>query len=379
MSTMKKKNLTMSNESVSIENRFVVTDESDLKYIKRTLIEIIGKSIAKCEYVLLQLTLTAQKQWRFSSYFHGFKSVNDKNGYDLQTTAIRVISGFLIRRFKIDVNSVKKDIEFVICCKLQDSDDAGYADIMYAIHNIPGLIYNKTMAVYPTDVAFAEKALGVEFSAEYSHYAQLYGSVLGDGIELTTLLPHHHNNVISVTETNRKLNPLIPKDLYVIEDTGIDGIIIWQNHKGEIFESRPNQKPRMVYKSLAEYINKRTSKPISNKKNMRAIYRKLGVNIIKCNKNIMAGAINALYTIPRDYCKSVDVNIFVTDNTRSCEFFINKDGKRHQSEELIDNGTLSDHEVLRAYKWMCEIVKEDPQYVAGKPNVCEFTVKFDGK
>ena len=379
MSTMKKKNLTMSNESVSIENRFVVTDESDLKYIKRTLIEIIGKSIAKCEYVLLQLTLTSQKQWRFSSYFHGFKSVKDKNGYDLQTTAIRVISGFLIRRFKIDVNSVKKDIEFVICCKFKDSDDAGYADIMYAIHNIPGLIYNKTMAVYPTDVAFAEKALGVEFSIEYSHYAQLYGSVLGDGIELTTLLPHRHNNVISVTETNRKLNPLVPKDLYVIEDTGIDGIVIWQNHKGEIFESRPNKKPRMVYKSLAEYINKRTSKPISNKKIMRTTYSKSDVNIIKCNKNIMAGAINALYTIPRDYCKSVDVNIFVTDNTRSCEFFINKDGRRHQSEDLIDNGTLSEHEVLRAYKWMCEIVKEDPQYVAGKPNVCEFTVKFDGK
>lgn len=377
---MKKKNLTMSNESASIENRFIVTDESDLKYIKRTLIEIIGSSVSKCEYALFQMTLTNQKKWIFNSYFHGYKAVEDKNGNDLVTTAIRCISAFLIRRFKIDVNNIKNDIEFVICCKFKDSSEAGYADIMYAIHDIPGLVYNKTISIYPTDISFAEKALGVNFSADYAHYVQLYGSVIGDGIELTTLLPNKRNNVIHATEIGRSLNPLVPRNLYVVEDPGIDGILIWQNHNGEIFESRPNKAPRMIYKSLAEYINKKNKQPMkSNKQIKHTAYNKSGVNKIKCNKNIMTGAINALYTIPRDYCKSVDVNVAVGDTVWSCEFFINKDGRRHQSEDLINNGTLSEHEVVRAYRWMCEIVKEDPQYVAGKLNVCEFTVKFDGK
>lgn len=42
--------------------------------------------------------------------------------------------------------------------------------------------------------------------------------------------------------------------MYVIENTGIDGILMLQNEKGEIFEVSPNSEPVKKFNSLAEYL-----------------------------------------------------------------------------------------------------------------------------
>lgn len=43
--------------------------------------------------------------------------------------------------------------------------------------------------------------------------------------------------------------------MYVVEDTCIDGIIIWQNREGEFFKSLTNEKPNKISASLAEYLS----------------------------------------------------------------------------------------------------------------------------
>ena len=44
--------------------------------------------------------------------------------------------------------------------------------------------------------------------------------------------------------------------LYVIEETHMDDIVIWQNAKGEIYQTAPNAKPIKICDSLAEYVER---------------------------------------------------------------------------------------------------------------------------
>lgn len=100
----------------------------------------------------------------------------------------------------------------------------------------------------------AEKQLGLHFSDEYSKYIQRYGCMAIDSKIITGISENSLYHVVSVTELERKYNPDIPLDWYVIEQTNIDGIVIWQNTKGEIFQTMPNAEPIKLCNSLAEYI-----------------------------------------------------------------------------------------------------------------------------
>ena len=42
--------------------------------------------------------------------------------------------------------------------------------------------------------------------------------------------------------------------MYVIENLNIEGVVIWQDSKGTIYQSRPNHEPKKINKSLAEYV-----------------------------------------------------------------------------------------------------------------------------
>ena len=63
-------------------------------------------------------------------------------------------------------------------------------------------------------------------------------------------------NVVAVTENERKLNPNIPEDLYVIERTDVEGIIIWQKENGTVYYSSPGAEPAILCGSLLEFIQR---------------------------------------------------------------------------------------------------------------------------
>ena len=105
-------------------------------------------------------------------------------------------------------------------------------------------------------IAKAEQELGLEFSEEYREYLLLYGIAAYDGHELTGLAKSSRLNVVSVTNKARKRYPELTSDFYVIEEIGIEEIIVLQNSKGEIYMCAPNYKLSKIDNSLSEYIAK---------------------------------------------------------------------------------------------------------------------------
>ncbi len=104
------------------------------------------------------------------------------------------------------------------------------------------------------EIEKAEKKLGLKFNSEYKEYLTEFGTALYDGHELTGLSRSKRINVVDVTLEERKED--FPKDIYVIEQTGMEGIIIWQSTSGEIYYSTPSGELNKYCDSLSEYVNK---------------------------------------------------------------------------------------------------------------------------
>ena len=105
-------------------------------------------------------------------------------------------------------------------------------------------------------ISNAEKALNLSFSNEYKEYLKTYGIAVFDGHELTGITNSPRVNVVDVTKAQREKDPKIPADLYVIEETDVEEIVIWQSGDGEIFYSGPNQDLTKLCNSFAEYVSK---------------------------------------------------------------------------------------------------------------------------
>lgn len=121
-----------------------------------------------------------------------------------------------------------------------------------AIKSKPNLYFGKK--ANETDINVAEKELDLFFSNDYKEYLLQYGLISYDNHELTGLCSSQRLNVVYATKEERKNNPHIPIDYYVIEQTNIDGIVIWQSSNGEVFQTYPNSNPEKIANSLSEYI-----------------------------------------------------------------------------------------------------------------------------
>lgn len=100
----------------------------------------------------------------------------------------------------------------------------------------------------------AELQLRVNFAEEYKEYLAEFGAIMADGIELTGIAKSEHRNVVTVTQKEWELNPEIPHNMYVIENTHIDGIVIWQDTNGLIYQSSPSSEAKQIATSLTDYI-----------------------------------------------------------------------------------------------------------------------------
>lgn len=127
--------------------------------------------------------------------------------------------------------------------------------------NIVELINSKedllSLKPLPADmINKAEKELGLKFNDEYIEYVKNFGAVVFEGHEITGVCEANRLNVVKVTEEERKYNNFVPNDWYVIESLGIDGVVVWQNENGEIYQTIPNGNIEKIYDSLYEYIEK---------------------------------------------------------------------------------------------------------------------------
>ena len=102
-------------------------------------------------------------------------------------------------------------------------------------------------------INIAEEALGLKFANDYTEYLKAFGFASYKGHELTGLCNSARLNVTDVTVEARELYDLA-SDMYVIEETGYEGILILQDTKGNIYHIEPGSKPEKIFSSLADYI-----------------------------------------------------------------------------------------------------------------------------
>ena len=99
----------------------------------------------------------------------------------------------------------------------------------------------------------AEITLGLQFAQDYREYVAAFGAASFAGHELTGICKSDRLNVVPVTLEERN-NTAVPSDWYVLEQANIDGIVLWQDRSGTIYQTAPHIKPRKLCRSLAEYI-----------------------------------------------------------------------------------------------------------------------------
>lgn len=104
-----------------------------------------------------------------------------------------------------------------------------------------------------TEIENAEKQLGIKFSPDYRCYLKDIGLACFDGHELTGICKPARLNVVDVTLLQRQCVS-DAYSWYVVEETGIDGRVIWQAPTGDIYQTAPGTKTRKVFGSLVEYI-----------------------------------------------------------------------------------------------------------------------------
>ena len=129
------------------------------------------------------------------------------------------------------------------------------ATIVNTIRELSNLLSLKSAS--RTEITDAELQLRMIFSDEYKVYLSTFGAIMADGIELTGISKAEHRNVVPVTKQEWELNNNVPHSMYVVENTGIDGVIIWQDASGVIYQTFPNEKPKQIASSLNEYIIQR--------------------------------------------------------------------------------------------------------------------------
>ena len=126
------------------------------------------------------------------------------------------------------------------------------SQIIDIINNLDNLLPLKPASL--DDVENVEIELALPLAEEYKEYLLKFGAIMADDVELTGIAKSKNRDIVQVTKREWEANSKINHKLYVVENLGIDGIIIWQDSSGKIYESRQNHGATQIADSLAEYL-----------------------------------------------------------------------------------------------------------------------------
>lgn len=104
------------------------------------------------------------------------------------------------------------------------------------------------------EILQAEEELCIRFAAEYHEYLERIGLASVEEHELTGLTKDIRLDVVAVTKEYRTLYGLDTVSWYVVEDIGIDGLVIWQDEKETIYQTSFSVEPVKIAESLEEYL-----------------------------------------------------------------------------------------------------------------------------
>lgn len=109
-------------------------------------------------------------------------------------------------------------------------------------------------AVTKGDIEKIEEQLGVSFADDYKKIVSTYGFVCVDGHEITGITNAKRLNVYEVTIKEREGMICDMSGMYVIEQTHIDDIVIWQSASGEVFQTNGGLKSEKIADNISDYI-----------------------------------------------------------------------------------------------------------------------------
>lgn len=99
----------------------------------------------------------------------------------------------------------------------------------------------------------AESDLNLKFAEDYRKYISDFGAVMMNGHEFSGISKADRMDVVKLTQEEREFNDSFPSDMYVIENTGVDGIVICQNFEGNIYRIQEKSKKK-IENSFVDYI-----------------------------------------------------------------------------------------------------------------------------
>ncbi len=102
-------------------------------------------------------------------------------------------------------------------------------------------------------ISAAEQQLGVLFSEQYKSYLKECGVLSFGTHEITGLGVKGYLNVIEATTTERNLGGSFPNDCILIENVGVDGILVVMDSAGCVYEYH-NATKAIVAESFFLYI-----------------------------------------------------------------------------------------------------------------------------
>lgn len=100
-----------------------------------------------------------------------------------------------------------------------------------------------------------EKVLQIPFSSEFREYTRHFGAISAEGLELTGAVSVARLSVVDATLYARENNNL-PFNYYVVEDLGIEELLIVQDTEGIIYQYSRMTGLIKIAQSLAEYVLK---------------------------------------------------------------------------------------------------------------------------
>lgn len=126
------------------------------------------------------------------------------------------------------------------------------SNIIDKIKKIPNLYHIEGCS--NQQIEKAQEALGIKFTEEFKDYVKTFGAISFYGTEWTGLNVEGYLNVVEVTKQEREFNSDFPSDCIVIENQGIDGVLVVMNETGKIFTVQ-YEKQDFLCDSLLKYLD----------------------------------------------------------------------------------------------------------------------------
>lgn len=127
-------------------------------------------------------------------------------------------------------------------------------NIETTVKKAPQVMYHK--GVDSDTIKQAERELSLKFAHDYIEYLSKFGQVTFGSHEMTGIVSSKRLNVVECTKFERESKDNFPSNMYIIEDTHFEGLIITQDSNGKVYELYQNGKCVLINKSLTDYIEK---------------------------------------------------------------------------------------------------------------------------